>query len=252
MPPVVRRAKPVAATTTTAVGYEDDRFERSLSPLPSLANRSRVTVKRQNNAKWRTTISDTCIDLLFDWTLEAILSLEHGYDTAEVAFRLLRLFLLNAMTHKREWQLASVAAIWIATKTCQSDAERRGETSAEELAYMTDDAYTQREIVQMERRILQTIDYRVPMPCVDNFLHSEYPSLAPESFEFRSIQYIVLVALTKCDMTKALVPSACQMILHNKICETIRHGMCHRNLPEITKWFGGLVVTTVKLKYDIY
>ena len=222
----------------------------AFSPLPDVP-RLHVTV-RERAAMWATPINAKRMIILFDWMFETIIDIGHTPDTAEVAFKLLRLFLVNARVPASEHQLAGVVAIWLATKMCKTTADDKMRVpTVDELTYRTADSCSKSDIIAMECRMLARVNYVIPFPCVCDFVLKQHPELPLSSYEFHAIMLITLVCMTKIALTKSLVNSVISLVLNNAIDEKIITLLQNHYLPSLCKWFSNDVIYTVRHKYNV-
>lgn len=240
----------------------EEELASRFSPLPSVPEKPRVRVSKL--IAWRTKISDPKCDLLFDWMFQVIGYLEHSFDVAEVACELLRTYLRNVDTSPNEYQLAAMAAIWIAIKAHQSNAEQgkegmsidglpyrnAGVPSANLMSSLSARAYSATQVINMEASMLKAIDYRIPAPHVAVVIMEEFPTLCCMDLinTYRSVWFVVLVALIKQNYSRSLVLSGLFMIVRNDTCVRLRESLRNHDLPHLVDWFGD-VAKTILLKF---
>jgi Cyclin, N-terminal domain len=259
---------------------ERERF----SPLPKYIPRVNVKVRART---WKTVISNNHTDVLFDWMFEIISYFGYTYDTAEVACEVLRLFLLNVNIPQEEYQLAGVAAVWLATKMCSDTSpmmvvpessacsppetgssskgdgtptqdgiintktHARGTPTKTVLSELTDDSCTPEAIVQMERRIFHHLGCNIPQPRVCNYVLECHPNLALDSYELRAILFIVLVCMIKNGFTQEMITSVSAMVLKNIVDKKVLANLKRHNLTALCKWFSD-VSPKIRLQYELF
>lgn len=219
---------------------EDCVFERSLSPLPKTKRR---TPSRCRSVQWNTPITDRNINILFDWTLEVVDYYKQSVDTAEVSFRLLRLFLINASSvSMRHYQLAAAVAIWIASKMCgHYEAE---ELRVEELVYVCNQTYTRKDFISMERHMLTVLNYEIPKPLVVDSL-IERGNFKEDSHELKLCSWIILASLVKRDFTFDFLSKVVSKVKRDKPDREVMNVVVAHNLPHLAKLFPGVDISMV-------
>lgn len=94
--------------------------------------------------------------ILIDWLVEVHLKFKLLQETLYLSVSLIDRYLAKKNTNRQKLQLVGVAAMFIASKF-----EEIYAPEVADFVYITDDAYSREEILEMERDILNKINFRV-------------------------------------------------------------------------------------------
>lgn len=129
---------------------EEERFQVF---KPSLENISR---QAQINFKMR--------KILFDWLIEIHSQLPYKNRTLYLALYLIDSFLSYAFVSKANYQLVGISAFLISCKSEEIDVP-----SIDKLIYLTDNAYSKEQVINMENQILKALNFNITVPLFFDF-----------------------------------------------------------------------------------
>lgn len=102
--------------------------------------------------------------ILVDWLVEVAQEYRLTSDTLHLTLDLLNRFLSLEPVPREELQLAGIACMWIASKF-----EEIYAPTARNFCYITDNTYDQTQLVDMEARVLETLEFRLALPTGKTF-----------------------------------------------------------------------------------
>ena len=121
--------------------------------------------------------------VLVDWMVEVQESFELNHETLYLAVKLVDQYLMREKISKSDFQLVGATAIFIASKFdvrsfCEIlsihlsnlSFQERIPPAIEDFLYICDDAYSRRDIIMMEMKILKVIDFFLGYPISYRFL----------------------------------------------------------------------------------
>ena len=124
--------------------------------------------------------------VLVDWLVEVQESFELNHETLYSAVRLVDLYLSNTTVNKENLQLVGTTAMLISSKFEVSHLnpqsrkqladfwlvyfQERCPPCVDDFLYICDDAYTRRDLIQMEMSILKAVDFDIGLPLSYSFL----------------------------------------------------------------------------------
>ena len=97
--------------------------------------------------------------ILIDWLVEVHVKFKLLPETIYLTTNLIDRYLTHAKVNRNKLQLVGVASMLIATKY-----EEIYAPEVRDFVYITDNAYTADEILEMEYRILKALDFDVTTP----------------------------------------------------------------------------------------
>ena len=107
----------------------------------------------------QTEITETMRGILIDWLVEVHVKFKLLPETIYLTTNLIDRYLTHAKVNRNKLQLVGVASMLIATKY-----EEIYAPEVRDFVYITDNAYTADEILEMEYRILKALDFDVTTP----------------------------------------------------------------------------------------
>uniref|UniRef100_A0A0K2UNT9 Uncharacterized protein n=2 Tax=Lepeophtheirus salmonis TaxID=72036 RepID=A0A0K2UNT9_LEPSM len=112
-------------------------------------------------------INESMRSILVDWLVEVQESFELNHETLYTSVKIFDLYLSleKSPVKKDELQLIGATACLIACKV-----DERLPPPLDDFVYVCDDAYSREQIIVMERRIIQTVNYDVGYPLSYRFL----------------------------------------------------------------------------------
>jgi cyclin A len=102
--------------------------------------------------------------ILVDWLVEVAQEYRLTSDTLHLTVDLLNRFLSLEPVAREELQLAGIACMWIASKF-----EEIYAPTARNFCYITDNTYDQAQLVEMEARVLERLEFRLALPTSKTF-----------------------------------------------------------------------------------
>lgn len=104
--------------------------------------------------------------ILVDWMVEVQESFELNHETLYLAVKLVDLYLSKVPNVRRDkLQLIGATAMFVSAKY-----DERNPPVIDDFCYICDDAYSQKDVLQMEVRLLKTLDYDIGAPLSYRFL----------------------------------------------------------------------------------
>ncbi|XP_014250076.1 G2/mitotic-specific cyclin-B3 [Cimex lectularius] len=103
--------------------------------------------------------------LLVDWMVEVQENYELNHETLYLAMKLVDLYLSKEIIRKENLQLVACTGLLIASKY-----DERFPPSVEDFLYVCDGLYTNKELTNMEFKLLTTIDFQLGIPLSYRFL----------------------------------------------------------------------------------
>lgn len=103
--------------------------------------------------------------LLVDWMVEVQESFELNHETLYLAVKLVDLYLTKVTVGTDTLQLLGAASLFIASKY-----DERIPPMVEDFLYICDGAYTQKELIRMEKSVLKVVDFDLGIPLSYRFL----------------------------------------------------------------------------------
>lgn len=101
-------------------------------------------------------INEKMRSILIDWLIEVHLKFKLVPESLFLTVNLIDRFLEREQVNRQKLQLVGVTAMLIACKY-----EEIYPPIVKDFVYITDNAYTKEEILEMERKILQTLDFNI-------------------------------------------------------------------------------------------
>ena len=121
---------------------------------------------KANYMKYQSDINEKMREILFDWLIEVHKKYKLSDNTLYITGNLIDRFTERKPELKRtKYQLIGVSALFIAGK--YNDIYP---PESKDYSYITDDAYTKKEVVEMEMEILKELNYTITFPTQYNFL----------------------------------------------------------------------------------
>ena len=121
---------------------------------------------KANYMKYQSDINEKMREILFDWLIEVHKKYKLSDNTLYITGNLIDRFTERKPELKRtKYQLLGVSALFIAGK--YNDIYP---PESKDYSYITDDAYTKKEVVEMEMEILKQLNYTITFPTQYNFL----------------------------------------------------------------------------------
>jgi len=137
--------------------------------------------------------------MLLDWIIDVVQEFTLESETLFITVNLIDRTLSKILVLRGQLQLLGVACLNLAAKY----AEDRGKSPlVEDLAEITDRAYTSQEILQMEKDVLDCLDFELSLPTAHAFL-TRFLRCGPSGKQERALaQYISELSLMDLNMVK--------------------------------------------------
>ncbi|KAK2174850.1 hypothetical protein NP493_773g00000 [Ridgeia piscesae] len=135
---------------------------------------------------WQSDLAPGMRAVLVDWLVEIQENFELNHETLYLAVKLVDLYLSKARTKRERLQLVGATALF---SSCKFD--ERCPPVLDDFLYICDDAYTRSELLEMERRILKTLDFDIGIPLSYRFLR-RYAKCARMSMETLTLSRYIL------------------------------------------------------------
>ncbi|CAL8118766.1 unnamed protein product [Orchesella dallaii] len=103
--------------------------------------------------------------ILIDWMVEVQESFEMNHETLYLAVKLVDLFLGRTLVKRDKLQLVGTTALYIAAKY-----DERCPPVIDDFCYICDDAYSQKDVIQMEEKMLKSLKFDIGVPLSYRFL----------------------------------------------------------------------------------
>jgi len=133
--------------------------------------------------------------VLVDWMVEVQESFELNHETLYLSVKLIDQYLMREKISKMQFQLIGATAILIAAKF-----DERIPPAIEDFLYICDDAYTRRDVVLMEMKILRALDFYLGFPLSYRFLR-RFARCSKLSMETLTLaRYILEMSLMEYDI----------------------------------------------------
>ncbi|ODM98034.1 G2/mitotic-specific cyclin-B3 [Orchesella cincta] len=124
--------------------------------------------------------------ILVDWMVEVQESFEMNHETLYLAVKLVDLFLGRTLVKRDKLQLVGTTALYIAAKY-----DERCPPVIDDFCYICDDAYSQKDVIQMEEKLLKTLKFDIGMPLSYRFLR-RYARVAKLDMETLTLARFIL------------------------------------------------------------
>jgi len=158
-----------------------------------------------NNPSSQTTGSMRAI--LVDWLVEVQENFELYHETLYLAIKIVDNYLQNKPTAKELLQLVGATALQIACKI-----EEHHPPPLDDFKFICDDAYTHKQFIQMEIKILKTLDFDINLPIPYRFLR-RYARVNAMSMQILTLsRYILELSLQEATFVvirPSLIAAAC-------------------------------------------
>ena len=135
--------------------------------------------------------------ILVDWLIEVHLKFKLVPESLYLTVNLIDRFLDKEQVNRQKLQLVGVTAMFIACKY-----EEIYPPIVKDFVYITDNAYTKEEILQMERKMLQTLDFNIQITSSFRFLERYCKVAHADSLLFNLSRYVVELSLVSYRMLK--------------------------------------------------
>ncbi|XP_004606623.2 G2/mitotic-specific cyclin-B3 [Sorex araneus] len=122
---------------------------------------------------------------LVDWLVELQVTFEMSHETLYLAVKLIDLYLMEVICRKEKLQLLGSTAFLVAAKF-----EEPKPPCMEDFLYVCDDMYSRHEMINMEIKVLQTLDFDINIPIAYHFLHA-YAKFVPTNKQTVTLSHFI-------------------------------------------------------------
>jgi cyclin B len=149
--------------------------------------------------KRQTEINENVRAILVDWLISVHLKFKLLPETLYITVNLIDRYFSMFNVQKAQVQLVGIAALLIATKY-----EEIYPPTVKEFIYLTDDTFTRKEVLDMERKILFNIEFGITETSSYRFLERYSKIAKADSVIFFLAQYLLELALLDSKMNQYL------------------------------------------------
>ena len=131
--------------------------------------------------------------ILIDWLFEVHLKFKLVPESLYLTVNLIDRYLEREQVNRQKLQLVGVTAMLIACKY-----EEIYPPIVKDFVYITDNAYTKEEILEMERKMLQTLDFNIQTTSAFRFLERYFKVAKADTLIFNLSRYLIELSLLHC------------------------------------------------------
>lgn len=157
-------------------------------------------------ARHKPEINEKMRTILVDWMTEVIEEYKMNSETLFLAVNFIDRFLSAKNIARAKFQLLGTAALFISSKY-----EEIYPPDIHEFVYITDNAYEKSEILAMEGKILQVLDFNVSTPTAIYFLRKHLYSIGLELDLPQTVgimaEYLCYISLLECNPSTSYLPN---------------------------------------------
>ena len=135
--------------------------------------------------------------ILIDWLVEVHLKFKLLPETLYLTVNLIDRYLGKEQVHRSHLQLIGVTAMLIACKY-----EEIYPPIVKDFVYITDNAYSKEEILEMERKMLCALDFDIQITSAYRFLERYAKVLKADTLIFNLSRYLLELALVSYKMVR--------------------------------------------------
>lgn len=135
--------------------------------------------------------------ILIDWLVEVHLKFKLVPESLYLTVNLIDRYLEREQVNRQKLQLVGVTAMLIACKY-----EEIYPPIVRDFVYITDNAYTKEEILEMERKMFQTLDFNIQITSSFRFLERYCKIANVEPLIFNLSRYLIELSLLNCKMLR--------------------------------------------------
>ena len=153
---------------------------------------------KANYMEYQSDINEKMREILFDWLIEVHKKFKLSENTLYITGNLIDRFTEKKPELKRtKYQLLGVSAMFIASKYNEIYSPE-----SKDYSYITDDAFTKKEVVEMEMEILKELNYTITFPTQYNFLEIFRKLLNMDDKSFHLSLYCIDICFINYKMIK--------------------------------------------------
>jgi len=147
----------------------------------------------------QTELNKNMRSILVDWMVEVQESFEMNHETLYLAVKLVDMYLGKTLVKRDKLQLVGTTALYIAAKY-----DERCPPVIDDFCYICDDAYAQKDVIQMEEKMLRVLEFDIGVPLSYRFLR-RYARCAKLDMEVLTLaRYILEMSLMEYDFIDGL------------------------------------------------
>lgn len=136
---------------------------------------------------------------MIDWLVDVHLKFKLLSETLFLTINLIDRFLSAKQVERAKLQLLGVSAMLISTKY-----EEIYPPTVKDFVYITDNAYSKQEVLDMESEVLSTLDFDISQTSCYRFLERYTKVMRADSVTFYLAQYVLELGLLDSKMSKFL------------------------------------------------
>lgn len=158
--------------------------------------------------------------ILIDWLIEVHFKFKLLPETLYIAVNLIDRYLEIKEMERQRLQLLGVTAMWIACKY-----EEIYAPEIKDFVYITDNAYEQRDILDLEYEVLRTLEFNVTTPSSFRFLQRFAKLMGADETAFNLAWYLIELPLIEYKMLKykpSLIGSAALFVSFKILKKEVR------------------------------
>lgn len=134
---------------------------------------------------------------MIDWLIEVHLKFKLVPESLYLTVNLIDRYLEKEQVNRQKLQLVGVTSMLIACKY-----EEIYPPIVKDFVYITDNAYTKEEILEMERRMLQVLDFNIQITSSFRFLERYVKIAKADPLIFNLSRYLIELSLLNCKMLR--------------------------------------------------
>jgi hypothetical protein len=135
--------------------------------------------------------------ILIDWLIEVHLKFKLVPESLYLTVNLIDRYLSKEQVNRQKLQLVGVTAMLIACKY-----EEIYPPIVKDFVYITDNAYTKEEIIEMEGKMLKTLDFNIQITSAYRFLERFAKIAKSEPLIFNLSRYLIELSLLHCKILR--------------------------------------------------
>jgi len=186
-----------------AVGIFNQLFEKEVASLP-----------QANYMDSQTDITPKMRTILIDWLVEVHMKYRLSPETLHLTVNLIDRYLSKATVTRKRLQLIGVVAMFIAAKF-----EEITPPELNDWVYITDNAYSKDDVLEMECTMLTTLSFQIMVPTAAHFFESLQKANGCNTVHREVAQYLLELSLLDAGMLQ-YTPShtvAAALMLSNEL-----------------------------------
>jgi hypothetical protein len=170
--------------------YADEIFD-------NMHNSEHLHLAKYGYMKSQSDVNEKMRAILVDWLIEVHFKFKLLPETLFISINIIDRYLEIKGIKRQKLQLLGVTAMWIACKY-----EEIYAPEIKDFVYITDNAYEQKDILQLEYEVLRTLQFNVTIPSSFRFLERYAKLIDADTKTFNLAWYLVELPLIEYKMLK--------------------------------------------------